>query len=304
MKKKLLFLFLKNKPQYSLLLKTVHQQPFSELRSWSYDQVLDFLKKYFQNIYQDYLAAEMTLNAEFRDILDDLRSLQEQGISITCLGDPDYPQRFYHLHDPPWILYVMGDVRACETDLLAVVGSREPTQASLLWLEEALHPVIKQFAKGIVSGGARGVDQKAHTLALRSGVPTVVVVPSGLLNLYPSNLLEWTGAIVQAGGCLISEYEPSLAMHKYLFHQRNRLIAALGQRVIVVEGKKKSGTLLTAKIASDLGREIGVVPGHPLENAYSGNLELLADGAYPFTSHFHLSQFVKECVETKNANCT
>ena len=131
----------------------------------------------------------------------------------------------------------------------------------------------------VVSGGARGIDQKSHAMALRKSLPTIIVLPSGLGKLYPDSLKQWIGPVLDGGGCFISEYNFDQAMHKHLFHHRNRLIAALGKATLLVEARRRSGTLITAQQAIQLGRPVWVVPGHPHDPHFLGSLDLLAEGA-------------------------
>ncbi|MEN0058951.1 MAG: DNA-processing protein DprA, partial [Bdellovibrio sp.] len=162
---------------------------------------------------------------------------------------------------------------------LSVVGSREPCYDSLQWMEKELSAFCEEKKPLIVSGGARGVDQKSHGVALRKKHPTVVVLPSGLENMYPGTLLEWVKPVLDSGGCFLSEYAFTQRMHKYLFHHRNRLIAALGEATLLVEARRRSGTLMTANQAVQMGRPVWVVPGHPHDVHFSGSLDLLSEGA-------------------------
>lgn len=300
MKIQILYFFLQKHPQYSLIFQSLQKLKTQIRESFDYQSISDFLRFHHSEFWQDYTVAEMRLSSFFREILHRVKDLEKEKISVICFGESEYPISLYCLEDPPLVLYYKGCLACLSFPSLAVVGSREPQDKSLNWMEDTLLSSLQKNPITVVSGGARGVDQKAHSLSLRTSSPTAVVVPSGLSAIYPSTLNEWIDEIIKNQGCVISEYEPNQVMHKYLFHQRNRLIAALSTRVIIVEGKKKSGTLLTAHLALNLGKEIAVVPAHPLESAYSGNLALLQDGAYPLTDSQQLDQFLKGCVNTKN----
>lgn len=204
------------------------------------------------------------------------------GVQITYPGRIDYPICFIEkLEDPPLLLFYLGEPVWLNRSCLAVVGSRKMTLETKNWLAKELHAFLSESQLVLVSGGARGVDQEAHYQSLRLALPTVVTLPSGLNKMYPSSLEEWKTDVLAKGGVFISEYFPDEAMKSYHFIQRNRLIATLGSSVLIVQGEKRSGTLLTAKLALDLGQNLGVVPAHPMDALYSGNQELLRWGVTP-----------------------
>jgi DNA processing protein len=205
--------------------------------------------------------------------------LKLKGYSLVCLGEELYPPTLYLMEDPPLTLTYLGSPSWLSGQTISVVGSREPQSESLLWMEKEFAPFCESTRVCVVSGGARGIDQKSHSIALRKQTPTVVVLPSGLGQIYPSSLVSWEQSILDAGGCLLSEYPFDQKMHKHLFHHRNRLIAALGMSTLLVEAKRRSGTLITAKKSIEMGRSVWVVPGHPLDPHFGGSLDLLFDGA-------------------------
>lgn len=202
-----------------------------------------------------------------------------QGIRWVALGDPDYPSQLLECIDPPLLLSVLGAPEALWERGLSVVGSREPGRESLQWMEMELSRFLKRHQPTVISGGARGVDQKAHSVALRARCPTIAFLPSGLLAPYPADLSRWFGEIVEGGGAVVSEYPLYMPMRKAHFHHRNRLIAALGKAVLVVEAKTFSGSLITATRAAEIGRPIFALPGAPWDPRFSGNLQLVMEGA-------------------------
>ena len=215
----------------------------------------------------------------FKKHYEETLRLQLQGVQFVVYGEELYPAMCYRMSDPPLTLSYIGAPAWLNDRTLSVVGSREPAADSLLWMEKELAAFCEQVKPCIVSGGARGVDQKAHSVALRKGCSTIVVLPSGLGEIYPSSLREWMHLVTEQGGCFVSEYDYQQRMHKHLFHHRNRLIAALGQASLLVEARRRSGTLITASQAVQLGRSVWVVPGHPLDPHFLGGLDLLLDGA-------------------------
>lgn len=179
---------------------------------------------------------------------------------VLSLGDPDYPTDFLQLADPPLLLFVWGQLSVLShQQRVAVVGSRNPTPQGQL--------NARQFARSlgeagmcVVSGLALGVDAAAHEGALDAGAPTLAVVGTGLDRVYPVRHKPLAQRIA-AGGAVISEYllgTPPLAPN---FPKRNRLIAALGQGTLVVEAALQSGSLITARLAADMGREVFAIPG-------------------------------------------
>jgi len=193
---------------------------------------------------------------------------------------PSYPQKLLDLEDPPCYLAYEGCLDVFQQLSLSVVGSREPTTLSLDWMELHLSDLV---AKGIVtvSGGARGVDQKAHFISLRAQRPTVMVLPTGLGQIYPREMQDVVSHICDCGGIVISELGHMNPVRKHYFEKRNRIIAALSGVTLIVEAHRRSGTSMTARLAMDLNRTLAVVPGHPLNPHWGGSLELLSSGAFP-----------------------
>ena len=198
-------------------------------------------------------------------------------VCLSVPGDEDYP--FQGLEEPPLLVSYMGSPCWKERLCLSIVGSREPGSDSLLWMETYLPPLLKQRELTIVSGGARGVDQKAHGVSLQMAQPTLSILPSGLGQFYPKSFQIWLPHILAHGGAIISSFSPHCKIHKYHFYKRNRLIAGVSKAVLIIEARRKSGSLLTAKHALDLGKPIGSVPGSPVDEKALGNLDLIADGA-------------------------
>lgn len=246
-----------------------------------------FEKKPEELSWKDYLGGKLPdwlVDLEKGDRLyermrDHVEALHCCGINFCVYGDEDYPKQFYAMIDPPLFIGYRGQQTWKNSKLISVVGSREPNELSLMWLENHFVPVLQQLNLTTVSGGARGIDQKAHGLSLRYRQPTIAVLPSGLLNMYPSTMSDWQDEIIEFGGCILSEYSEQQRMRKDLFRHRNRLIAALSPVTFIVEAKMKSGTLMTANIAAQQGRVVFVVPGHPMMPSFSGNNLLLSEGA-------------------------
>ena len=179
---------------------------------------------------------------------------------VVTLDDPLYPPELLQMADPPLMLYVLGDVQALHHPRrLAIVGSRNPTpqgEANARQFAQALG----QADVCVVSGLALGVDGAAHDGALLGGAPTVAVVGTGLDRVYPKRHLELAHRIA-AHGAIVSEYALGTPPLPENFPQRNRIIAGLSQGTLVVEAAVKSGSLITARLAAEQGREVFAIPG-------------------------------------------
>ena len=179
---------------------------------------------------------------------------------VVTLGDAAFPSALLEAADPPLFLYALGQLDTLALPhKIAIVGSRNPTpqgQINARQFAEAL----SQAGLCVVSGLALGVDGAAHEGALDAGAPTVAVVGTGLDRVYPKRHLDLAHRIA-ANGILISEYPlgtPPLPAH---FPQRNRLIAGLCQGTLVVEAAVASGSLITARLATEMGRDVFAIPG-------------------------------------------
>ncbi len=235
---------------------------------------LSFLNHKAPIIYQYYMQ-----NCRFIETI--LKSLEiNSDIIPLCYGHEDYPRNYYWMEWPPLTLHYLGSPCWKNFSNLSVVGSREPSQESIYWIEYEFKRFSKKLSPCIVSGGARGVDQLAHEVALQLSLPTVAILPSGILKPYPCNFkLNYFERVLKTGGCVLSEFLPDQMMKKFYFDHRNRLIAGLGQATLIVESKRRSGTMLTARHAAQLSRPLLVVPGHPSHAHFSGNLDLITEGA-------------------------
>jgi DNA processing protein len=195
-------------------------------------------------------------------------------------GTPGWPPRLEHLDCPPAALWLRGALPPAAAPCVAVVGSRQATPGGL----RTAHDIAADLASAgvvVVSGMARGIDGAAHRGALHGAGTTVAVLGCGIDVCYPSEHRELRDRI-SAQGCVISEdggTEPPLS---WRFPQRNRIIAALAEAVVVVEATARSGALSTARWAADLGREVLAVPGSIRSPSSLGTNYLIRDGVRPY----------------------
>jgi DNA processing protein len=199
---------------------------------------------------------------------------------IGCLGadDAEFPPELRDLADPPVALFTRGAlVPAATARRVAIVGSRRPTDAGLRLARD-----LARFAAGsgvtVVSGLALGIDAAAHAGALDAGGPTIAVLGCGVDVVYPKTNAGLFARVEEAG-LLLSEYPPGTPPAPWRFPARNRLIAALAGTLLVVEARARSGALITADRALDLGRDVLAVPGSPTAAGAAGTNALLKAGA-------------------------
>lgn len=166
---------------------------------------------------------------------------------------------------------------------LTVVGSRRPTAYGRA-VTTTLTTEIAELGVAIVSGLAFGVDALAHEAALSSGAPTLAVMAGGLDKIYPASHYDLAQRILAGCGALISEYPQGYPAQKHTFIERDRLMAALGDAVLITEATERSGTMHTARFALDLGRPVMAVPGPITSSLSAGTNNLIKVGAIPVTS--------------------
>ena len=199
------------------------------------------------------------------------------GGEIMPLDDPRYPDNLKQIADPPPVLFVKGDVNLLKLSAIAVVGAR---RASELGRRFAFKLGARLAEKGlcVVSGMALGVDGAAHEGCLRDQGPTIAVLGTGLDVVYPAAHRHLSERIVEKG-LLLTELPPGSGPDRGNFPRRNRIVSGLAQGVVVVEAGEKSGSLITARLALEQGREVFAVPGPPGMPGSKGVNRLLKDGA-------------------------
>lgn len=198
------------------------------------------------------------------------------GARLMVRGDSDYPDLLASIHDPPLVLYVQGSLAGGSP--VAFVGTRVPTPYGRR-MARRLAGDASRRGLTVVSGLARGIDAESHLAALDAKGPTWAVLGTGLGQVYPAENLALARRIVAEGGALISERPLDTRPMPDLFPRRNRIVAGLSWAVVVVEGRHKSGSLITARLAGENGREVLAVPG-PADSVMSeAPHRLLAEGA-------------------------
>jgi DNA processing protein len=208
----------------------------------------------------------------------EMRAGAKRRATLLTLGDPAYPPRLSGIADAPPVIWVEGEVAALARPSVAVVGTRNASSLGLR-MARALARDLAEAGHAVVSGLAKGIDAAAHEAALRAdGAGTVAVHAGGLDRPYPEENAELARRIA-AEGAAVSERPYGYGPRGRDFPRRNRIVSGLARAVVVVEAALRSGSMLTARDALDQGREVLVVPGHPLDTRASGCNALLRDGA-------------------------
>lgn len=207
----------------------------------------------------------------------ELAELPALGAVLLASAEPDYPAGLRATTDPPPALTVRGEVGALHGPAVAIVGARNAS-ANGCRFAKALAADLAAAGLVVVSGLARGIDTAAHEGALAAGGRTVAVIASGVDVPYPAENADLARRIAQQGA-VVSERPLGAAPQARHFPRRNRIIAGLALGVVVVEAAPGSGSLITARLAAEQGREVMAVPGSPLDPRHHGTNALLRDGA-------------------------
>ncbi len=196
--------------------------------------------------------------------------------------NPHYPCCFHQLADTPLLLYARGKWQR-DIKIISVTGSRQPSPAGLAVTKKLIPPLVQQ-GYGLASGLALGTDALAHRLGLEQNAYNLAILGSGLDQIYPVANRNLAATIIRQGGLILSEYPPSAPPLSANFIQRNRLVAAIAEKVLVLEAKLDSGSMRTARWAQKLGKELYAVPGKDLAPQTAGCHLLIQEGAKPITS--------------------
>lgn len=209
---------------------------------------------------------------------EQIRQYPSNGIKVITYFDDLYPQMLKEIFQPPWCLYLKGDASFLqEKNKLAIVGSRQVTQYGKNTIRYILPPLIEKDII-IVSGLAKGIDALAHQATIDHGGKTIAVIAGGLYHLYPQENEKLANRIA-ADHLIISEYPPDTKPTKWQFPARNRIISGLCQGTLIIEAKRKSGSLITANFAVQEGREVFAVPGSIFNPLSIGTNDLIQQGA-------------------------
>ncbi len=236
----------------------------------------------------------LDLLAETRKILDPIlyaESIKKMGVSWLTIFDDNYPDLLKQIYDSPIVLYYKGEIVPGDDRAIAVVGTRKMTGYGKLVTEKFTRDlVLSGFT--IVSGLARGIDTQAHKTAL--SLPkgrTMAVLGGGLNKIFPAENTQLVKRIAEGFGAVISEYPPDYPSLAGNFPSRNRIIAGLSLAVLITEAAQDSGSLITARLALEQGRDVFAVPGPITSDLSKGPMSLIKEGARPV---FDSSEILQE----------
>ena len=203
-------------------------------------------------------------------------------IRILRIDDADYPVHLRSIKSAPQLLYYIGDISIISTPLIGIVGTRRSSPYGR-WAAREIAASVARCGIPVVSGMAEGIDSAAHWGCIAGGAPTVAVLGTGIDVPFPESNIKLYNTIAHKG-LILSEYPPGAIGWKSNFPERNRIISGLSKSVVVVEGALKSGSMITAKLALEQGRDVFAVPGNIDQPNSVGVNRLISDGAVPILS--------------------
>lgn len=210
----------------------------------------------------------------------ELEAIDRAGARLIGMGEPDYPQYLRQMLNPPPLVTVLGNTQLFKKPPVAIVGARNASAMACTFTSQLVHD-LGQSGFSIVSGFARGIDTAAHKASLETG--TIAVLAGGLNRPYPPENLPLIEQIIDNGGIMISEMPIDWVPRAQDFPRRNRIIAGLSLGLAVIEAAHRSGSLISARLAGEMGRLVFAVPGSPLDPRANGTNTLLKNGAILLT---------------------
>ena len=204
--------------------------------------------------------AEEILNNKYRmGLKEEIKKMEKENVELISIYDENYPERLKRIYDKPISLYVKGNKKILNEFSLAIIGCRENS----FYGKEVATAVARGLAKKniiTVSGLARGIDRISHKETLQEGGKTIAVIGSGLDIIYPYENTNLAKEIIKNNGLIISEYPLGTKPQRMNFPARNRIISGISSGIIVIEAKKKSGTMTTVDFALEQGKTVFAIP--------------------------------------------
>ena len=227
--------------------------------------------------------ANEILNEKYRKDLDIYEKyMKKNKIELIHIYDKYYPEKLKEIYDKPIFLFVKGNKEILNDFSLAIIGCRDYSLYGKMCAEKITEEIAKKNIT-TVSGLARGIDSIGHKQTLKSKGKTIAVIGSGLDNIYPKENLSLANEIIKNGGAIVSEYIIGTKPNKLNFPARNRIISGLSDGVVVIEARKKSGTMITVDFALEQGKDVFAIPGSIFNKNCEGTNELIKQGAKPIT---------------------
>lgn len=253
--------------------KTKYWIWFSKIKNLGSIKKQELLKRYkieeIWNLKQEELmsidgigekTAKEILNPKYKIGIENMiKQMKKEKIKLINIDDVNYPEKLKQIYDKPISLYVKGNVEILSSFSLAVIGCRQNSKYG----EEVAKAVTKGIVKNnivTISGLAKGIDSICHKSTLKNSGKTIAVIGSSLDIIYPFENKNLVDEIINNGGCIVSEYPLGTKPEKMNFPARNRIISGLSNGVIVIEAKKKSGTMTTVDFALEQGKNVFTIP--------------------------------------------
>jgi len=229
-------------------------------------------------------TANEILKDEYRKNLEKYKKYMEQNqIKLISIYSKNYPEKLKNIYDKPIVLYVKGNEKILNDFSLAIIGCRVNTKYGEIVTKEIASELARKNIT-TVSGLARGIDSISQQETVNNNGKTIAVLGNSLDTIYPSENKELAENIIANGGAIVSEYVIGTKIQKMNFPARNRIISGLSDGLIVIEAKKKSGTMITVDFALEHGKNIFAVPGNITSGNSEGTNELIKQGAKLITS--------------------
>lgn len=220
---------------------------------------------------------------------------------FITISDTMYPSRLKNIATSPKGIFIEGNIECLSKPCIAIIGTRKPTLFSQN-LTEKWAKILSNAGIVVISGLALGIDAAAHRGALQGNAKTIAVLGCGLQVNYPKQHQALKKSIIDQGGCIISEYPPDTPPHPRNFPHRNRIISGLSDGVLVIEAAMKSGSLITARIAAEQGKEVMAVPGNIQNSMTKGCHWLIRQGATLVSSIEDVAECLKQTITLAQTN--
>ena len=233
----------------------------------------------------DEILAENIICKENREnVKREIDFMQKENIKILTIEDKEYPEMLKTIYDYPVSIYIKGNEKILNMPAIGIVGCRESTSYGKKVAQYFAYHLSKRNIS-IISGLAKGIDSQSHIGAIKAKGITIGVIGNGLDIVYPKENQYLYDKIIEENGAIISEYPIGTKPEKMNFPARNRIISGMSKGILVIEAKKKSGTLITVDFALEQGRNVYVVPGNIDEMNSVGTNDLIKQGAQIVTSY-------------------
>jgi len=255
----------------SVVLEDVYRDGYSP------EAILEFSREKWEQYFSRVKVNRILESLSSVRIESVMEQLFEQKIGILPIEDPDYPPLLREIYNPPRLLYYLGKLPQANSLLISVVGSRDSTMAGRLNARD-LGQFLADRGIGVVSGLARGIDYAAHEGVLKHNGTCIGVVACGIHEFTRPRLQSFHASILE-NGCILSEFPPDFPVYRKSFPIRNRIITGMSVATVLVEAALRSGSMVSARLAIEQGREVFAFPGPIFSETYSGCHDLIRNGA-------------------------